>query len=239
MKYRSFLFLFVLFFTLVAVADIRMTGPRVSASATADPGRADVVKIYDQQGNWLYEQYASYDLQVRAETEAYGKGWVGVRAEGSVDTGFQLNPGLSIEKVSFLIFFPEMEITTALARGNYITSSSGSRTLTGTGIAAASAGGGSLSFGGGGFSAGVGSGRISVGGSTITDTTTFTISRGPRTSDSSSGSTSDTSGSSSGSGPGCSNNPNFNWCTDNGTCTTGSSAGVPGPQCGHNFCCCF
>ena len=57
MKYRSFLFLFVLFFGLVAVADIRMTGPEVTASATADPGRANVTST----------ESASYDLLVRSE----------------------------------------------------------------------------------------------------------------------------------------------------------------------------
>ena len=69
MKYRSFLFLFVLFFPLVAGADIRMTGPEVSASATADPGRNNVVETYDQQGNLISTQHASYDLLVQAETD--------------------------------------------------------------------------------------------------------------------------------------------------------------------------
>ncbi|MDE0327318.1 MAG: hypothetical protein OXN27_25605 [Candidatus Poribacteria bacterium] len=224
MKYRSFLFLFVLFFALVAVADIRMTGPEVTASATADPGRANVTST----------ESASYDLKVEAETETYGKGWVGVRASGSLDTGFQLNPSISIERVRFLLAFDELEFTTALARGTYTTYSSGSRTLTGRGHAAVSAGGGSLSFSGGSFGVGVGSGRISLDGSTITDTTSFTIG-----SSSSSGSGSgSSSGSSSGSGSGCSNNPSYNWCTDTGTCTTGSGPGVPGPQCGQNYCCC-
>ncbi|MDD9974962.1 MAG: hypothetical protein OXU27_13195, partial [Candidatus Poribacteria bacterium] len=198
MKYRSFLFLFVLFFGLVAVADIRMTGPEVTASATADPGRANVVS------SGTSTQSASYDLIVKAETEAYGKGWVGVRASGSLDTGFQLNPSISIERVRFLLVFPDMETTTAYARGTYTTSSSGSRTLTGRGHAAVSAGGGSLSFSGGSFGVGVGSGRISLDGSTITDTTSFTIGS---SSSSGSGSGSGSGSSSSGSSSGCSNNP--------------------------------
>ncbi len=181
MRYRSFLFLLVLFFALVAAmateADIRMTGPEVSASATANPGKANVVEVLDQLGNVISTQDASYDLRVEAETEAYGHGWVGVRAEGTLNTGFQLNPGISIEKVSFLLFFPEMEITTALARGNFVTGSPGQYTLTGRGHAAVSAGGNSISFSGGSFGIGTGSGRINLGGTTITDTTTFTIVR--------------------------------------------------------------
>lgn len=49
------------------------------------------------------------------------------------------------------------------------------------------------------------------------------------------------SGSSSGSDssdPGCSNNPDYNYCTDDGTCSEGSDSGVPGPICGQNYCCC-
>ena len=53
--------------------------------------------------------------------------------------------------------------------------------------------------------------------------------------------TGDSSGSSSGSSSsssGCSNNSYYDHCTDTGSCTTGSGSGVPGPECGHNFCCC-
>ncbi len=237
MRYRSFLFLFVLFFAgfaaLVSEADIRMTGPEVSASATADPGKENVVKTYDQNGNLLSTEKASYDLKVEAETEAYGNGWVGVRAEGSVDTGFQLNPSVSVEKVSFLIVFNEMETTTALARGNFITDGTGPRTLTGSGIAAVSAGGNSLSFSGGSWGIGAGEGRINLGGSTITDTASFTINLQTNTQGSGSGSGSG----SSGSDKGCSNNPDYDYCTDTGSCTTRSGSGVPG-ECGHNYCCC-
>lgn len=46
-----------------------------------------------------------------------------------------------------------------------------------------------------------------------------------------------TDGSSSSSSPGCSNNPDYDYCTDTGTCSTRSGSGVPG-ECGHNYCCC-
>ncbi len=177
---RAFLFLLVLFFVLVAAiatqSDIRMTGPKVSASATADPGRADVVEVLHPSGNLISTQDASYDLLVKAETEADGNGWVGVRAAGSLDTGFQLNPALSIEKVGFLLLFSGMKTTTVYARGNFLTSNSGSRTLTGSGIAALSAGGDSLLFSGGSFGVGTGSEGLTVSGATITDTTSFKIS---------------------------------------------------------------
>ena len=52
-----------------------------------------------------------------------------------------------------------------------------------------------------------------------------------------SSSSSSSSGSSS-SGYGCSNNETYNYCTDTGSCSTRSSSGVPGPDCGHNYCCC-
>lgn len=102
MRYRSFLFLFVLFFVVfatIASADIRMTGPTVSASATADPGRANVLQTLDPQGNIVETQDASYDLAVEAEVEAYGKGWVGVRfranarVKGSANKNSTVPPG--------------------------------------------------------------------------------------------------------------------------------------------------
>ena len=37
---------------------------------------------------------------------------------------------------------------------------------------------------------------------------------------------------------GCAQSPNGNWCDDDGTCTSSSGAGVPGPDCGQNWCCC-
>ena len=37
---------------------------------------------------------------------------------------------------------------------------------------------------------------------------------------------------------GCSKVASRNWCNDGGTCTVGSGPGVPGPQCGENWCCC-
>ena len=37
---------------------------------------------------------------------------------------------------------------------------------------------------------------------------------------------------------GCSNNPTYNYCTDTGSCSTRIGSGVPGPDCGHNYCCC-
>ena len=52
------------------------------------------------------------------------------------------------------------------------------------------------------------------------------------------GNTGNNNGGSSGSGSGCANNPNHNYCTDTGSCTTGSGPGVPSPDCGHNYCCC-
>ena len=42
---------------------------------------------------------------------------------------------------------------------------------------------------------------------------------------------------SQGSGPGCSNDPDHDWCTDDGACSTRSGSGVPG-ECGHDWCCC-
>ena len=40
------------------------------------------------------------------------------------------------------------------------------------------------------------------------------------------------------SGPGCANDADNDWCDDEGTCSVGSDSGVPGPECGHNWCCC-
>jgi hypothetical protein len=37
---------------------------------------------------------------------------------------------------------------------------------------------------------------------------------------------------------GCAKSAYYDWCNDAGTCTVGSSRGVPGPQCGIDFCCC-
>lgn len=68
-------------------------------------------------------------------------------------------------------------------------------------------------------------------------TATKSVSVSDSSTGSSSGGGSD-SGSDSGSGPGCSNNPSYNWCSDTGACTVGSGNGVPGPECGHNWCCC-
>lgn len=42
----------------------------------------------------------------------------------------------------------------------------------------------------------------------------------------------------SGSSTGCSNNETYNYCNDQGSCSVGSGPGVPGPQCGENYCCC-
>ena len=42
----------------------------------------------------------------------------------------------------------------------------------------------------------------------------------------------------SGSGYGCSQSDYYDWCNDAGTCSVGSSYGVPGPECGQNYCCC-
>ncbi len=120
MKYRYFLF-FVFLAGLVHFvhADIRMSGPVVTPTATPDPGKADVVDVYEFVNNRLKRtdtRQASYDLLVKAETEAYGIGWVCVRAEGSLDTGLQLNPGIVVEKVSFLIFFPPTATKSTPAR---------------------------------------------------------------------------------------------------------------------------
>lgn len=57
-------------------------------------------------------------------------------------------------------------------------------------------------------------------------------------SDNSGNSESDGSNPGSGSSPGCSNDSEYDWCMDNGACTVGSGSGVPGPQCGHNYCRC-
>lgn len=54
---------------------------------------------------------------------------------------------------------------------------------------------------------------------------------------SSSGNSGD-SGNSGNSNPGCSNVSGWNYCNDQGSCSVGSGSGVPGPQCGHNWCCC-
>ena len=40
------------------------------------------------------------------------------------------------------------------------------------------------------------------------------------------------------SGPGCSQSIYADYCDDQGACTEGSGPGVPGPQCGQNYCCC-
>ena len=37
---------------------------------------------------------------------------------------------------------------------------------------------------------------------------------------------------------GCANNETYNYCDDQGSCSEGSGSGVPGPICGHNYCCC-
>ena len=37
---------------------------------------------------------------------------------------------------------------------------------------------------------------------------------------------------------GCSKVDSQNWCDDDGTCTSSSGSGVPGPDCGYNWCCC-
>ena len=42
----------------------------------------------------------------------------------------------------------------------------------------------------------------------------------------------------SGSSSGCANKPGPNYCNDQGSCSVGSGSGVPGPICGHNYCCC-
>ena len=44
--------------------------------------------------------------------------------------------------------------------------------------------------------------------------------------------------SSSSSSYGCANVSGTNYCNDKGSCSTGSGSGVPGPDCGHNHCCC-
>lgn len=206
---KSIFFLFFVFlavFTTQVHTDIRMTGPVVTLTAPPDPGKADVVDVYEVVNNRLEiteTRKASYDLLVKAETEAYGNGWVGVRVEGSLDTGRQLNPGVSVERVSRLGFFPEMETTTAYARGNFITDSTGTRTLTGKGIAALSAGGGTLSFSAGGWGFRAGEGRFTLDGTVITKTTTFTINKGREVP-----AVIGDSGGGSGSS-GCANNPNY------------------------------
>ena len=43
---------------------------------------------------------------------------------------------------------------------------------------------------------------------------------------------------SSSSSSGCANNETYNYCDDQGSCSVGSTSGVPGPVCGHNYCCC-
>ncbi len=45
--------------------------------------------------------------------------------------------------------------------------------------------------------------------------------------------------SSSSSSPGCSQHRDYDYCDDQGSCSTGSGSGVPGPICGHNHCCCL
>ena len=65
----------------------------------------------------------------------------------------------------------------------------------------------------------------------------------PTITPSSSGSTPPSSGSGSGSGgssssPGCGQSAYYDWCNDAGSCSVGSGAGVPGPECGENYCCC-
>lgn len=227
MKYRCFLFL-LFFVTLAALAhgDIRMTGPVVTPTATPDPGKADVVDVYEIVNGRLQRtstRKASYDLLVEAKTETFGKGWVGVRAEGSLDTGLQLNPAVVVEEVKFLLW-EELEETEVYARANFITDTTGTRTLTGKGIAAVSAGGNALSFSSGGWGVGVGEGRIAVGDTVITQTITFTISRGRLV----------PGGSTDG---GCQNNPARNWCTDTGTCSDGGTSTTAG-ACGHRWCLC-
>ncbi|MCY3740167.1 MAG: hypothetical protein OXH00_04020 [Candidatus Poribacteria bacterium] len=44
--------------------------------------------------------------------------------------------------------------------------------------------------------------------------------------------------SNSGSSSGCANNETYDYCDDQGSCSEGSTSGVPGPICGHNHCCC-
>ena len=57
--------------------------------------------------------------------------------------------------------------------------------------------------------------------------------------DGNTGSNNGNSGSSNGqSGFGCSNDPDNDWCSDDGTCLQPSGSGVPSPDCGHNYCCC-
>ena len=46
------------------------------------------------------------------------------------------------------------------------------------------------------------------------------------------------SGSGGSSSSGCANNETYNYCDDQGSCSVGSGSGVPGPVCGHNYCCC-
>ena len=43
---------------------------------------------------------------------------------------------------------------------------------------------------------------------------------------------------SGGSNTGCGQSTSANWCNDQGSCSVGSGPGVPGPQCGQNYCCC-